>query len=101
MDVKDNLRILRFFGLEDEDVPALRMVHQGNGKKYVPDTTDLTLESMKKFHQSYLDGTIQEFKMSTEVPDNWDSKPVKILVQKNFKDVALSSEKNVFVDFCK
>ena len=56
---------------------------------------------MTKFHQSYLDETIQEFRMSTEVPENWDAKPVKVLVQKNFKDVAMSTDKNVFVDFCK
>jgi hypothetical protein len=39
--------------------------------------------------------------MSEEVPSDWDSKPVKTLVGKNFKEVALDKSKGVFVEFCK
>lgn len=39
--------------------------------------------------------------MSEEVPEDWDSKPVKTLVGKNFVEVALDEKKDVFVEFCK
>jgi len=39
--------------------------------------------------------------MSEEIPADWDAKPVKILVGKNFDQVTKNRSKNVFVEFCK
>ena len=39
--------------------------------------------------------------MSEEVPSDWNSKPVSVLVGKNFKEVAFDETKKVFVEFCK
>ena len=62
---------------------------------------ELTADTISAFVQSFLDGKLKPFLMSEEVPEDWDKNPVKILVGKNFKEVAMSKDKNVFVEFCK
>lgn len=69
--------------------------------KFKPESNDLTEEAFSKFVGSYLDGTLKPFLMSEDVPEDWDSKPVKVLVGKNFDEVAKNKDKNVFVEFCK
>lgn len=42
----------------------------------------------------------QPYRLSQEVPPNWDQRPVKTLVGKNFEQVAFDETKNVFIKFC-
>lgn len=39
--------------------------------------------------------------LSAEPPEDWDTRPVKVLVGKTFEQVAFDETKNVFVKFCK
>ena len=52
---------------------------------------------MRGFVRDYLDGKIEKFAKSAELPDNWNDGNVKTLVAANFEKVAKDVNKNVFV----
>jgi protein disulfide-isomerase A1 len=96
----DNQRILEFFGLKNEDVPTVRYISLGEDMtKFKPESDKLDTDSIKDFVQKVLDGKIKAHLMSEELPDDWDSKPVKVLVGKNFNEVAKDRTKSVLVEF--
>jgi len=67
--------------------------------KYRPAVADLDEANVKKFVQDFLDGKLKQHLLSEEIPEDWDKEPVKVLVGKNFEEVAMNKDKNVLVEF--
>jgi len=100
IDDDDNQRILEFFGMKSEDCPTYRYINLGDDMtKYKPDENDLTVDGIVKFTEGVQSGKIRPHLMSEDVPSDWDAKPVKVLVGKNFAEVAFDEGKDVFVEF--
>lgn len=57
---EDNMRILEFFGLKEEECPSIRLIRLDDEmSKFKPSTTDLSSASIKKFVQDFLDGKLK------------------------------------------
>lgn len=99
-DVEDNSRIMEFFAIKSDEVPTVRLINLAEDMvKYKPPTSDITSEAITAFVQDYVDGKLKPHLMSEEVPADWDAKPVKTLVGKNFDEVVNDKSRAVFVEF--
>jgi len=99
-DEEDHKRIMEFFGLDESELPSMRIIKlEDDMSKFKPDSTELSDSNIRKFVASYLAGEIKAHLMSEEIPEDWDKEPVKVLVGKNFEEVARNPTKDVLVEF--
>merc|ERR1711884_203607 len=99
-DEDDHKRILEFFGITESELPTFRAIQLGEDMaKYKPEDDKIEAENIKAFVAKFLAGELKEHLMSEEIPEDWDAAGVKVLVGKNFHEVAMNTEKNVLVEF--
>ncbi|KAM6299091.1 protein disulfide-isomerase A2 [Aegotheles albertisi] len=91
--------VLPFFGLTPAEAPTLRLVKMENNRKYQMDQDTFSDTAIRDFIQAVLDGKRKPHLLSAEPPEDWDTRPVKVLVGKTFEQVAFDETKNVFVKF--
>ncbi|NXD94539.1 PDIA2 isomerase, partial [Chaetorhynchus papuensis] len=91
--------VLSFFGMSPADAPTLRLVKMENNRKYQMEQDDFSASAIRTFIQAVLDGKVKPRLLSAEPPEDWDTRPVKVLVGKTFEQVAFDETKNVFVKF--
>ncbi|KFV10496.1 Protein disulfide-isomerase-like of the testis, partial [Tauraco erythrolophus] len=79
-----NGRIFEYFRIREVDLPAVRILNLTSDAKYKMSADEVTVENIREFCQSYLNGKAKPHRSSEEIPEEWDKMPVKVLVGKNF-----------------
>jgi protein disulfide-isomerase A1 len=67
--------------------------------KYKFDSSDITSSVLTTFVNDFFNGKLKPHLLSQEIPEDWDTNPVKVLVGKNFHEVATDPTKTVLVIF--
>merc|ERR1712080_237777 len=81
-DEEDHKRIMEFFGMEESELPSMRIIKlEEDMSKFKPTSTELSDSNIRAFVKSYLAGELKPHLMSEEIPEDWDKEPVKVLVE--------------------
>merc|ERR1712012_906598 len=87
-----------FFGIVDTPTFRICNIHE-DFIKYKPENSEFTEDNLRAFVAKYKAGELEADLKSEDVPEDWDAAPVKVLVGKNFAEVAYDKNKDVFVEF--
>jgi len=97
-DEEEHKRVLDFFGIWE--TPTFRIANvQEDFVKYKPASSEFSEENMRSFVAKYQAGELVPDLKTEEVPEDWNANPVKVLVGKNFEEVAMDASKDVLVEF--
>merc|ERR1739836_32350 len=84
----------------EDEIPGMRLIKLAEDMaKYKPETAGLDGANIRAFVTAFLEGKLKQHLLSEEIPEDWDAKPVKVLVGKNFEAVAFDETKDVLVEF--
>eukprot|EP01134_Creolimax_fragrantissima_P005485 CFRG5485T1 len=96
---EDSENVLEYFNVDKSEPINLRLINMDDDMiKFVPENP-VTCNSFTELIQGFIDGTIERHLNSEDVPEDWNAEPVKILVGKNFHEIAFDESKDVFVEF--
>ncbi|XP_059834795.1 protein disulfide-isomerase-like [Hypanus sabinus] len=95
----DNDHVLDYFSVKKEDAPTIRLINITAVKKYRFPFDEISTDNVRSFCQKGLNGNLEPYLKSKDIPEDWDKNPVKVLVGKNFEKVAFDETKNVFIEF--
>eukprot|EP00742_Colponemidia_sp_Colp-10_P000679 GILJ01000739.1.p1 GENE.GILJ01000739.1~~GILJ01000739.1.p1 ORF type:complete len:489 (+),score=141.09 GILJ01000739.1:50-1516(+) len=92
-------RLMGFIGIEENQTPSVRLIKPSPSLlKYLYEAAEITADKLEAFVSSFEAGTLKPFLKSEEIPAD-NSKPVKVLVGKNFHDIVMDESKDVLVEF--
>jgi len=98
--VTSNKGVLEFFGLGDLDLPTYGIYEMDGNAKYMAEkNTKFDRNAVMAFVKKFLNKELPKSLKSADIPEDWDKEPVKVLVGKNFDEVAKDKSKHVFVEF--
>lgn len=93
-------KLAEFMGVEKDSLPVLMIIKPEDMLKYRYDGSvkDLTAEALAQWVDDVKSGKAAPHLKSEPIPENND-KSVKVIVGKNFKEIALDENRDVFVKF--
>lgn len=94
-------RILDFFGITEDDVPAavLADLAAPSGLKKYPFAGEHTVDALTAFVNEYFDGKLTPSLKSEAVEESDTTGDVVVLRGKSFNDIVLNNDKDVLVEF--
>lgn len=99
-DEDDHKRILEFFGMKEEELPGMRLIKlEEDMAKFKPKSNEISESNIREFVKAFMNGELKQHLLSDEIPEDWDKEAVKVLVGKNFEEVAKNTENDVLVEF--
>lgn len=94
-------RLGEFIGVDEKSLPTIRLLDASNNMQkftYSGDLSSLTVDGVQSFVEDFKNKKLQPFLKSEEIPaETGDA--LRIIVGKNFKEVVLDSDKDVFVKY--
>lgn len=95
----ENARLLDYFGITAEDVPALAMADfAGEGMDKYLFEGEITEENVADFANKFFEGKLTAYFKSEDIPEEQVG-PVYKVVGKSFDEIVYNPKKNVFVKF--
>jgi protein disulfide-isomerase A1 len=92
-------RVMGFFDLTKDDVPAAVLIQMGEGDmKKFGFAKDITADNVRGHVEAYFAGDLKPTLKSEPVPED-NSGPVTVIVGENFNDIVLDSNKDVLLEF--